>query len=126
MQTWLLGVAIVGLSVLVAHLGLHLVRRRVPLPVLETQHEVAGFIIGVLGAIYAVLLAFVVVAVWDQFGEAKATVSMEANQLSDLSRLAQGFPEPSHQRIQEALRAYAQSVIDDEWETMSKGKGSPK
>lgn len=126
MQTWLLGIAIVGLSVLVAHLGLHLVRRRVPLPILETQHEVAGFIIGVLGAIYAVLLAFVVVAVWDQYGEAKVTVAAEANQLNDLSRMAQGFPAPAQQSVLEGLRAYGQSVIDDEWQTMSNGEASPK
>jgi hypothetical protein len=126
MQTWLLGVAIVGLSVLVAHLGLRLVRRRVPLPIPETQHEVAGFIIGVLGAIYAVLLAFVVVAVWEQYGEAKATLAAEANQLNDLSRMAQGFPAPLQQRVLEGLRVYGQSVIDDEWETMAHGKASPK
>jgi hypothetical protein len=126
MQTWLVGVAIVGLSVLAAHLGLHVVRRRVPLSVLETQHEVAGFIIGVLGAIYAVLLAFVVVAVWDQFGEAKVTVATEANQLNDLSRMVEGFPASSRQPLLDSLRAYAQSVIDDEWGTMSKGQASAK
>jgi hypothetical protein len=126
MQTWALGVAIVGASVLLAHMGLYLVRRKVPLAELETHHEVAGFIIGVLGAIYAVLLAFVVVAVWDQFGEAKVTVTAEANQLSDLSRMAQGFPVGSQQRVLEGLRLYAKSVIDDEWGTMSNGKASEK
>jgi hypothetical protein len=126
MQTWLLGIGIVGASMLVAHIGLHFVRRRVPLNILETQHEVAGFIIGVLGAIYAVLLAFVVVAVWDQFGDAKVTVTTEANQLTDLSRMAQGFPAQSQQRVLEGLRAYGQSVIDDEWSTMSHGLASPK
>jgi Na+/proline symporter len=117
MQTALLGVVIVGMSVLLAHLGLRLVRRRVPLAVLETQHEVAGFIIGVLGAIYAVLLAF---------GDAKSTVKAEANQVNDLSKMAQGFPAPAQQPVLAALRAYAQSVIDDEWNTMSRGLESQK
>jgi amino acid transporter len=126
METWLLGIAIVGVSVLVAHLGLHLVRRRVPLPVLQTQHEVAGFIIGVLGAIYAVLLAFVVVVVWNQFEDAKSTVEKEANQLNDLSRIAQGFPATTQQRLLEGLRVYTQAVVDDEWKTMSEGKASQK
>ena len=126
MQTLLLGFVIVGASVLLAHLGLRLVRRRVPLPVLETHHEVAGFIIGVLGAIYAVLLAFVVVAVWGQFGDAKAVVEREANQLGDLSRMAEGFPAPVQQRLLEGLSGYAKSVIDDEWDAMSRGLASEK
>lgn len=126
MQTWLLGLAIVGVTVLVAHLGLRVVRRRVPLPVLETQHEVAGFMIGVLGAIYAVLLAFVVVVVWDQFTESKTNVEKEANQLNDLSRIAQGFSPPAQQHMLDGIRSYIQAVIDDEWPTMSDGKASPR
>jgi hypothetical protein len=126
MQTLLLGIAIVGASVLIAHLGLRLVRRKVPLPVLETQHEVAGFIIGVLGAIYAVLLAFVVVVVWNQFEDAKSTVGKEANQLNDLTLIAQGFDATTERRLLEAIRVYTMTVMDDEWKTMSEGKASQK
>jgi hypothetical protein len=126
MQTLLLGLAIVGASVLAAHLGLRLVRRKVPLPVLETQHEVAGFMIGVLGAIYAVLLAFVVVVVWNQFEDARSAVEREANQLNDLSRIAQGFAAPAQQRMLSGLRVYMQEVVSDEWNTMSEGKPSKK
>jgi 23S rRNA maturation mini-RNase III len=126
MQTWLLGLAIVGMSVALAHVGLHLVRRAVPLPVHETQHEVGGFIIGVMGAIYAVLLAFVVVAVWDQFGEAKLAVEKEANQLNDLARMAQGFNAETQRRALEGLQSYSRAVIDEEWETMSRSQPSTK
>ncbi len=126
MQTWLLGLAIVGVSVVLAYVGLRLVRRVIPLPVHETQHEVGGFIIGVMGAIYAVLLAFVVVAVWDQFSDAKLVVEREANHLNDLSRMAQGFDGATQRRTLEGLKNYARAAVDEEWETMSRGQPSQR
>lgn len=122
MDTLLLGLLIIGASVALAHVGLRLVRRRVPLDVLQSHHEVAGFIIGVMGAVYAVLLAFVVVAVWDQFEDANAMVAREANQLSDLSRMAQGFPPAVSQRVQESLKNYARIAVEEEWPMMARGE----
>src|SRR5215210_6641440 len=121
MQTFILGFLVVGVSILLAHVGLRIVRRLVPLSVLETHHEVAGFIIGVLGAIYAVLLAFVVVIMWDQYGDARANVEQEANQLNDLAHMAEGFSDPARQHLLTAMRDYAQSAINDEWPTMGHG-----
>lgn len=126
MQTFILGFLVVGFSILLAHIGLRLVRRFVPLSTLETHHEVAGFIIGVLGAIYAVLLAFVVVVMWDQYGEARTSIEHEANQLNSLSHLAQGFPEQLRQPLHALMRAYAQSAIEDEWPAMSQGNERPR
>jgi hypothetical protein len=126
MQTLILGFLVVGTSLLLSHLGLRLVRRFVPLSVLETHHEVAGFIIGVLGAIYAVLLAFVVVIMWDQYGDARANVEQEANQLTDLSHLAQGFPDPVRQRLLSTMQAYAASAMNDEWPAMAHSSDSPR
>jgi hypothetical protein len=126
MRTFILGFLVVGLSLLLAHLGLHLVRRYVPLTVLQSQHEVAGFIIGVLGAIYAVLLAFVVIVMWNQYEDALNDVAREANQLNDLARLAQGFPVPAQQRLLTAMQTYAQNVVTDEWPTMSNGNASQR
>jgi hypothetical protein len=125
-QTWLLGAVIVGASVLLAHIGLRVVRRRVPLSILETHHEVAGFIIGVLGAIYAVLLAFVVVIMWDQFGDAREIAAREANQLNDLARMAKGLPEQAQQRVLDELKLYGQLVIEEEWSAMSRGESGER
>ncbi len=126
MQTFTLGLLVVGFSILLAHIGLRLVRRFVSLSTLETHHEVAGFIIGVLGAIYAVLLAFVVVVMWDQYGEARTSIEQEANQLNSLSHMSQGFPEQSRATLLSLMRAYAQSAIDDEWPAMVRGNESPR
>jgi hypothetical protein len=40
--------------------------------------------------------------------------------------MVEGFPASSKQPLLDGLRAYAQSVIDDEWGAMSKGQASQK
>src|SRR5918997_6166645 len=75
------GVLIVGGACLAAVAGLTLVQRLVPVTIRMEQNDVAGFIYAVLGVIYAVLLALVVIAVWEEFGRARVTVESEANAL---------------------------------------------
>ncbi len=66
-----------------------LVSRRLIFAVaLDSHHEVAGFIFGTVGVIYAVLLAFVGVVVWEELENAKVAVSSEANHLANIGRLA--------------------------------------
>jgi hypothetical protein len=125
MSTELTGVLIIGVSVLLSVGELIWVRRTVPLSFLETHHEVAGFFIGVLGVIYAILLGFVVLVVWGEFEDARNTVAREANQLGDIFQMSRGFPAPV-QRVQQAVQTYARLVIDDEWATMLQGMASPR
>lgn len=121
MESLLIGIIIVCGTVALSLLGLYLVRRSVRLETLEDHHEVAGFFIGVLGVLYAVLLAFVVLAVWEDYTDASAVASAEASQLSDLYWLADGLAGTERDAIQAATRHYAQAVIDDEWPRMDKG-----
>jgi Protein of unknown function (DUF4239) len=102
--------------------GLHLVRRQVPHDVREKNNEVAGFFIAVLGVIYGVLLAFVVVAAWESFRDTQRTVEREANELVDIARVSQGLAEPTARRVHELAAEYAQLAIDAEWPAMSQGR----
>jgi len=52
----------VTVCAVVALAGLALVRRTRAIRQMETHHEAAGFLIGIVGLVYAVLLAFVTVA----------------------------------------------------------------
>jgi hypothetical protein len=115
---WVLGVAIVGLSVGLSLGGLVLVRRSVTLSTLESHHEVAGFILAVVGVVYAVLLAFVVVVTWEQFEDARTATDTEAAQIAGLYRTSVAFP-VGGERMRSALRAYTRSVVDDEWPEMA-------
>ena len=50
------------------------IRRKWPVLADGEHNDVAGFIIAVVGVIYAVLLAFVVIVSWENFSQAESTV----------------------------------------------------
>jgi hypothetical protein len=99
--------------------GLALVRRRVDPAVLEPHQAVAGYIVAVVGVIYGVLLALVVLAVWSDFEEARLNVELEANELADVYRLAGGLPAATRDEVRAAARQYTLSVVEDEWPAMA-------
>ena len=116
------GVLIVGGACLAAVIGLSLVQRLVPVSVREEHNDVAGFIYAALGVIYAVLLALVVIAVWEEFGRARVTVESEANALAEIFWLAHQRPEPEGPHLQELARSYAEVVVEEEWPLMQQGR----
>lgn len=116
--TAVLGLGIVALTTGVAVGGVLLVRRRVSLSTLETHQDVAGYILAVVGVVYAVLLAFVVIAVWEEFEDAKSDASREAATVGLLYRDAL-ILDGGEGRAHVALREYARSVAGPEWEEMA-------
>jgi hypothetical protein len=112
--------------VLVAVAGLALVQRLVPPDRRERQNDVAGFIFAVLGVAYAVLLAFVVIAVWQDYKTAQTNVESEAHELAGVYFLASQLPEPDRTRLQDLARTYARVVVNQEWPMMKQGQTSPR
>jgi hypothetical protein len=110
--------------VLVAVAGLLVVQRLVPSERREGHNDVAGFIYAVLGVAYAVLLAFVVIAVWQDYKTAQANVESEAHELAGAYFLASQLPEPQRTRIQDLVRTYVRVVVDEEWPMMERGQTS--
>ena len=126
MQTLILGIEILGLSIIISLIGLYVVRRVVGVEKLRSHHEVAGFIIGIVGTIYAVLLAFLVVVQWNKYQDASTLVTTEANLLGDVSRMAESLSAEQRAQVLTELRDYAQLVSDDEWPALAKGNASDK
>ena len=79
-----------------------------------------------VGVLYTVLLAFLVVLVWEQFNGAQDLTEQEATKISNLLRDANSFPVPVRNEIQGRLITYTRSVIKDEWPTMAHGEQSPR
>jgi ABC-type multidrug transport system fused ATPase/permease subunit len=122
----ILGPVVVGVFMLFSITGLLIVRHFVPHGRLKTHHDVADPILGAVGSVYAVLIAFVVVTVWQSFDKSNSNVEMEANYMADVYRDAEAFSPDFRQKVGNLLREYRQAVVDDEWKTMGKGQMSPK
>lgn len=110
---------IVGGGLALALGGLLLVRRNITVERLKPQHEVAGFIVAVVGVMYGVLVASVVVMVWTQFDATRHDVEHEAGAVASLYRVAEGLPAAERDRIHDAAAAYVEQVIVDEWPAMA-------
>ena len=123
---WLWSSLLVGATVLLAAAGTLLTRRWVSVEILKLNNEVAGFIYAVIGVLYAVLLGFTAIIVWEQFDKAQAGVDQEANELADLYRHAQAFPDDTRRTLETQLRAYAKLVVEKEWPAMAERTSSPE
>ena len=106
--------------------GLTLVQRLVSPGLRQEHNDVAGFIYAVLGVAYAVLLAFVVIAVWEQYQAARDTTNREANELAEIYWLAYQLPESEGRQVQELAQSYARVVVEEEWPLMEDGQFSPQ
>jgi Protein of unknown function (DUF4239) len=91
---------------------------------LKLNNEVAGFKFAVIGVFYAVMLAFVVIAVWEDFRKTETAVRDEAKAVVDLHGLTFALPVESGAAIRTHLVAYANDVREHEWTTMAVGEPS--
>lgn len=86
----------------------------------EKHHEIAGHFIGVVGVIYAVLVAFVVVTAWQTNDHAKDLTMQEQHDVDDLFHLDDAFHNAAGDTIRLMLADYA-SVMTEEWKEMKRG-----
>ena len=120
MPVWgreLLIVAAVGLVAALAHAIVH---RSVKPENLIKHNDVAGFVFSVIGVLYAVVLGFVVVVVWEKFDAANDHVQVEAAAASDLYRTVGGLDPAFGAKVRQQLEAYAHHEIDVEWPLMAR------
>jgi hypothetical protein len=109
---------VIALAVAVSLLGLLLVRWLLPSDRLSRHTNVAGYVYAVIGVLYAVILAQVVVAAWEEYRDARGDAAAEANAVLNLARLSEFWPESDRAAVASALADYATHVIDIEWDEM--------
>jgi hypothetical protein len=118
---WISGAIIIGLGTALAMLGPTVVRRHVALDRLTANNEIAGFKYATLGVLYAVLLGFAIIVVWQKFSDAEADVVQEAGAATTIYRLSQGLGDKAGADIRGAVTSYLKAAIADDWPAMDIG-----
>lgn len=103
---------------------LWLLQHFVPHRLRESHNDVAGFIFAAVGVMYAVLLAFVVIAVWQNLDSAKQTTFKEADALAGVYWISRELPLPLGAQLEHNSLEYAHIVQDTEWPLMARHESS--
>lgn len=125
LDTYASGAILIVLSTLAGVGGLLLVHRWVNHKILMTCHEVGGYLLSVVGTLYAVLLGLIVVEAMSRFESARQTTDQEANALANVVLYANGLPPAKRRELADLAARYAHLVIEDEWRAMDDGHDSP-
>jgi hypothetical protein len=88
------------------------------------HNDLIGWHISVLGSTYAVIIGFMLFAVWSNFETADANAEAEANCLVNVVRSSMGLPGGPHKQIRRLGIAYADIMLTEEWAAMDRGQVS--
>ncbi|HEX3983849.1 MAG TPA: DUF4239 domain-containing protein [Acidisoma sp.] len=98
--------------------GLLITHRLIPHGLRSQHNDLAGFVLAIVGVIYAVLLAFIAVAVWENYTDVGNLVQTEANAVDDLYRDTISLPPDLAIRLRQDLFEYTETVVQKEWPHM--------
>ena len=116
------GIVLVAAACVAVACGGHiLVHRTFAKAAFNEHNEVAGFVLAIVAVLYAVLLAFVTIVVWEHYQQTDDRARSEVDAATDVWRLARHLPAPNAHRLEDDLGRYATSVFADEWPNMHTG-----
>ena len=121
---WIAAFILLVPTTIFAMCGPAIVRRYVPLDRLSANNEVAGFKFATVGVIYAVLLAFAILVVWERFNKADSDVANEASAAATVFRLTQGLDADHGAAVRKATTNYLREAVDKDWPAMGQGTSS--
>ena len=119
---WPTAFVLVGLAVAVTYVLSLLVHRRYTTEALKGNNEVAGFKFGVIGAVYGLLLALALVAVWENFARARENAAQEEACVVGIGRIAWGLADGG-ETVATALTHY-KLAADREWGHVAADEGA--
>jgi hypothetical protein len=122
LPAWLLLAIIVAISILLTLLAFKILRNIFSVEELEKFKDVTGVYVSMIGVLYGVFLAFIVIAIWENYDHVKDNIDKEADALGNMYRDAKGLPLAKKKSIDSCVSQYITLVVDREWATMSHNK----
>lgn len=117
-----INVAIVLLLVSGAAMALLLLHRIWPSSARKEHNDLIGWQTSVTGTTYAVVLGFMLYAVWNDFQAADSNAEAEADAAVNVARCARGLPEPQRSKLQNLSAEYVDSMLHQEWPAMKQDR----
>jgi hypothetical protein len=121
--TWLAPIVVIAV-VTVAVTAKLLVRRRAPEGGWFTDFTRSAGSLTLIGTMFAVMLAFVILFALQSFQRAREGASIEAVAVTEMNSVASVLPEPTNDRLRGGLICYGRAVVHDEWPAMRDGHSS--
>ena len=123
---WALALIIIGGAVIFVLVGHALVKRFLRTWLAESSGQTVAGITAMVMTMFALLLAFVVVNLYNSYDSAVNNVALEATSSSDLVRDSGNFPLPARGGIERAVAQYVVQVREHEFKTLSEGHPDPR
>ena len=118
-------IVFIGGSLVFAIVGVIVGRKIVHRHIREGHNDVLVPLFLTAGVMYAVLLAFMVVAEWESYDAASSNASEEAAILVPLYRLTPAMAPEAGEKMRETIRKYAEDVAEN-WDGFAHGERNRK
>lgn len=112
---WVLGAAVV------AGVAAYVVRKIGETDGIVENNEAAGQVFTIVGGLHAVLIAFVLISLFDATGAAEDEAFKEADGLVAAYWATESLGEPVRSQMHDLAVSYATRVVETEWPTMQVG-----
>jgi len=120
--TWLNGLLVIGFLTGLALVGLYIFHRLVDVNIRHKDTETVGLTYAIVAVVYSVLIALIVVDVFETFSKGDEIATAEANKLSNLMLDTTGLPPQVAAEVRTDIEQYLDIVIKKEWPSQQKGK----
>lgn len=122
LETIFVGTVVVVVTVIASIGAAMQVQRWLPMADRRENNDVAGVAFAIVGVLYAILLTFVTLSVWEDNDAAQDSARAEARAVVEVRRYAATLPAPENAALVALTGRYVDVVAREEWPRMAEGR----